>query len=48
MNCASPMTVMNTIMGKQLEDFNIAVQEIVKKGKVKANTAALMVIKDYI
>jgi glutamine synthetase len=48
MNCASPMTVMNTIVGKQLEDFNNAVQEIVKKEKVKINTAALMVIKDYI
>ncbi len=48
MNCASPMTVMNTIVGKQLEEFYAEVEEIIKKEGVKAQTAALKVIQKYI
>lgn len=48
MNCASPMTVMNTIMGRQLEEFYASVQETIEKDGVKPNTAVLRVIQDYI
>lgn len=48
MNCAAPMTIMNTIVGKQLEEFYADVQSIVDKEGVKVNTAALKVIKKYI
>ncbi|HMQ47572.1 MAG TPA: glutamine synthetase III [Saprospiraceae bacterium] len=47
MNCAAPMTVMNTIVGKQLQDFKSAVDRHIADGMEK-NTAILAVIKQYI
>lgn len=46
-NCAGPMTVMNTMMGRQLVDFKKEVDKLTKKGKDK-DSAILAVIKGYI
>ncbi|KAA3634524.1 MAG: glutamine synthetase type III, partial [Bacteroidetes bacterium] len=48
MNCAAPMTIMNTIVGKQLEEFYADVQGYMKSEGIKAQTAALKVIQQYI
>ena len=47
MNCAAPMTVMNTIVGRQLETFNQDLQEEMKAGK-EQDAAILAVLKRYI
>ncbi len=47
MNCAAPMTVMNTMMGRQLKDFKKEVDALIKKGKDK-DSAILTIIKKYI
>ncbi len=47
MNCAGPMTVMNTIVGRQLRDFKKEVDGLAQKGKDQ-NAAILEVIKRYI
>jgi len=47
MNCAGPMTIMNTIMGRQLMDFKVAVDALVASGTDK-EAAILTVIKGYI
>lgn len=47
MNCAGPMTIMNTIMGRQLLDFKAEVDGLVANG-VEKETAILRVIKSYI
>ena len=47
-NCASPMTVLNMIMGKQLKDFRSSVEKLRKgKGLVKED-AIMEVLKAYI
>ncbi|WP_236980658.1 glutamine synthetase III family protein [Membranihabitans maritimus] len=46
-NCSSPMTVMNSIVGKQLLDFNERVSSKIDEGASK-EAAILGVIKDYI
>lgn len=46
-NCASPMTVMNTIVGKQLIDFHEKVTKLLDKG-IEKDTAILTIIKQYI
>ncbi len=47
MNCAAPMTVMNTIMGRQLIDFKAQVDRLMQGGQDR-DTAVLTVIKTYI
>ncbi len=46
-NCAGPMTVMNAMMGLQLEEFKTAVDALMAKGMEK-DEAILSVLKDYI
>lgn len=46
-NCAAPMTIMNTIVGRQLGDFYGKVQEELDND-VERQTAILKVIKQYI
>jgi glutamine synthetase len=47
MNCAAPMTIMNTIVGQQLRKFYAAVQALMEDGMEK-NEAMLSVIKEYV
>ncbi|MFM8361099.1 MAG: glutamine synthetase III [Haliscomenobacter sp.] len=47
MNCAAPMTIMNTIMGRQLKDFKAEVDTLIAGG-VEKEAAILSVIKKYI
>ena len=47
MNCASPMTIMNTIVGSQLKKFKTSVEKLKANGK-EQNEAILSVIKQYI
>ena len=47
-NCANPMTVLNTIVAKQLKDFRENVEDLIKKNKLKKDEAILTVLKDYI
>lgn len=46
-NCAEIMTVMNTIMAKQLRDFKIEVDELIKTG-LKKDEAIFNVLREYI
>jgi glutamine synthetase len=46
-NCASTMTVMNTIMGQQLLDFKTEVDKLMKDGESKEG-AIMRVIRQYI
>ncbi|MBZ9630776.1 glutamine synthetase III [Salegentibacter sp. LM13S] len=47
-NCANPMTVLNTIMAKQLKDFKAEVDELIKGKKMKKDDAIFNVLRDYI
>ena len=47
-NCANPMTVLNTILAKQLKDFRASVEDLVKSKKLKREEAILSVLKEYI
>ncbi|AOW20370.1 glutamine synthetase III family protein [Urechidicola croceus] len=46
-NCANPMTVINTIVAKQLKDFKIEVDKLIKKD-MKKDDAIFNVIREYI
>lgn len=46
-NCAGPMTIMNMMMGKQLNDFYSEVQKLMQSGIAKED-AILQIIKKYI
>ncbi|MDX2001006.1 MAG: glutamine synthetase III [Chitinophagales bacterium] len=46
-NCASPMTVMNAIVGQQLLEFKTTVDELIKGGE-KKESAILKVLRGYI
>jgi len=46
-NCASPMTVLNTIMAETLKQFKKDVDALVEKGE-KKEIALLQVLRDYI
>lgn len=48
MNCAAPMTVMNTIVGHQLIEFKAEVEKQLKKKKTDLNQAILSVLRQYI
>jgi glutamine synthetase len=47
-NCANPMTVINTIMAKQLNDFKSEVDELIKGKKMKKDDAIFNVLREYI
>ncbi|HIT98523.1 MAG TPA: glutamine synthetase III [Candidatus Merdimorpha stercoravium] len=46
-NCAMPMTVMNTIMASQLKKFKAEVDAMIEKG-IKKDDAIFNVLRDYI
>ncbi len=47
MNCAAPMTVMNTIVGRQLMEFKAELDELMKEGTDR-DEAILSILKRYI
>jgi glutamine synthetase len=47
MNCAAPMTVMNTIVGRQLIDFKAELDGLIAKGEDR-DAAILAILKRYI
>ena len=47
-NCAGPMTVLNTIVAKQLKDFKIEVDELIEKKGMKKDEAIFNVLREYI
>ena len=47
MNCSAPMTIMNTIVGRQLRDFKVEVDKEIAQGR-KSDTAVLNVLERYI
>jgi len=46
-NCANPMTILNTIVAKQLQDFKIEVDALIAKG-LKKDEAIFNVLREYI
>lgn len=47
-NCAKPMTVLNTIVAKQLQDFRKEVDLLVNKKNLKKDEAIFNVLREYI
>ncbi len=47
-NCANPMTVLNTIVAKQLIDFKIEVDTLIEKKTMKKDDAIFNVLREYI
>ncbi|MGB0279320.1 MAG: glutamine synthetase III [Flavobacteriaceae bacterium] len=47
-NCAIPMTVLNTIVAKQLIDFKAEVDGLIKTKKLKKDDAIFNVLREYI
>ncbi|MDT0678121.1 glutamine synthetase III [Autumnicola musiva] len=47
-NCASPMTVLNSILAKQLKDFKVEVDKLIKDKKMKKDDAIFNVLREYI
>jgi len=47
-NCANPMTVLNTIVAKQLTEFKKSVDALVKDKKMKKDDAIFNVLREYI
>lgn len=47
-NCANPMTVINTIVAKQLREFKVEVDALIKKKEMKKDDAIFNVLRDYI
>ncbi|MEP6260261.1 MAG: glutamine synthetase III [Gillisia sp.] len=47
-NCANPMTVLNTIVAKQLTDFKKSVDALIKDKKMKKDDAIFNVLREYI
>ncbi|TXE09447.1 glutamine synthetase type III [Gelidibacter salicanalis] len=47
-NCANPMTVLNTIVAKQLTDFKVEVDKLIKKKEMKKDDAIFNVLREYI
>ncbi len=47
-NCANPMTVLNAMVARQLKDFKITVDELIKSKKMKKDDAIFNVLKEYI
>ncbi|MBJ7879411.1 glutamine synthetase III family protein [Gelidibacter salicanalis] len=47
-NCGNPMTVLNTIVAKQLTDFKVEVDQLIKKKEMKKDDAIFNVLREYI
>ena len=47
-NCANPMTVLNTIIAKQLKDFKEEVDALIEKKDLKKDEAVFNVLREYI
>jgi glutamine synthetase len=47
-NCANPMTVLNSIMAKQLIDFKAEVDALIEKKDMKKDDAIFNVLREYI
>ncbi len=47
-NCANPMTVLNTIVAKQLKDFKIEVDKLIDGKNFKKDEAIFNVLREYI
>jgi glutamine synthetase len=47
-NCAKPMTVLNAIVAKQLMDFKVQVDGLIKDKKMKKDDAIFNVLREYI
>ena len=47
-NCAKPMTILNTIVAKQLIDFKIEVDVLIDKKNLKKDEAIFNVLREYI
>ena len=47
-NCAKPMTVLNTIVAKQLKDFKIEVDQLIDNKSLKKDEAIFNVLREYI
>ena len=47
-NCAIPMTVLNTIVAKQLKQFKIEVDALVDKKSLKKDEAVFNILREYI
>ncbi len=47
-NCANPMTVLSTIVAKQLTDFKTEVDHLINKKNMKKDDAIFNVLRDYI
>lgn len=48
MNCAKPMTVLNTIVAKQLLDFKKEVDALIDKKNLKKDEAVFNILREYI
>lgn len=47
-NCGNPMTVLNTIVAKQLKDFKTEVDTLIEKKDLKKDEAVFNVLREYI
>ncbi len=47
-NCAGPMTVLNTIIAKQLKEFKVEVDALIEDKKLKKDEAVFNVLREYI
>lgn len=47
-NCAGPMTVLNTIVAKQLKEFKIEVDKLIETKSLKKDEAVFNVLREYI
>lgn len=47
-NCGHPMTVLNTIVAKQLKEFKKAVDKLIEEKKMKKDDAIFNVLREYI
>ncbi len=47
-NCGNPMTVLNTIVAKQLKDFKVEVDLLIDKKDLKKDEAIFNVLREYI
>lgn len=47
-NCANPMTVLNTIVAKQLKDFKVEVDALIETKDLKKDEAIFNVLREYI
>ncbi len=47
-NCAKPMTVLNTIVAKQLKEFKIEVDKLIDTKNLKKDEAVFNVLREYI